>query len=71
MPTVCTGGGLGDEEGIRSLVREFTCPGVHLSVISGFTCPGFTCLGVHLSGGSLVCTFRRFGVATPRAMLFC
>ena len=32
-----------------------TCPGVHLSG------------RVHLSGGSLVRTFRRFGVLTPRA----
>src|SRR6218665_606296 len=58
-----------------------TCPrvhlsGGHLSVVLGFTCPGVQLSvvqlsGVHLFGGSvvrgsLVRTFRRFGVATPR-----
>src|SRR6218665_4035540 len=38
-----------------------TSPGVHLSVLLGFTCPG-----VHLFGDSLVRAFRRFGVASPR-----
>jgi len=81
--------------GSWSLVRGFTCPGVHLSVVSGFSCLVVQLSGVQLSGGSLVRGFTcpyfssnmtflaeieailtkrilfRFGVATPRVMLFC
>lgn len=35
--------------GILSLVRAVHLSGAHLSVVSGFTFPGFTCLWVHLS----------------------
>ena len=43
--------------GIRSLVRGFTSPGFHLSVVWNFTCPE-----VHLSRGSVVrrSVVRRF-----------
>src|SRR6218665_3830946 len=72
-------------DGIRSLVRGFTCPGVHLSVVSGFTYPGVHLSGVHLSGvhssgGSLVRGFTCpyfspaitfwFGSAIPRVRHF-
>src|SRR6218665_2392427 len=51
---------------VGSLVRGFTCLWFWGSLVRGFTCPGFTCSEVHLSGDSLVRTFRQFGVATPR-----